>query len=279
MDKEIPDLSILAAFDVSEEPVLLPGGGGTCYRVENIVLKPTGNAIETSWLSEINNSLSSSKFRIPKPIRATDGSWVFHGWSASEFLPGEPGSDNYAEAMEVCKEFHRAVKDIPEPAWFAKKSDVFSLSDRMAWGEIPLPDFEPAKKIFENVSGFLNENRLPFQLIHGDWGPSQLLFHDELPPAVLDMTPYFRPADYSIADMLIGAVVYFGEDVSILDMGKDIKDIDQLLLRAFVFRTCTYIGLQIHPENEYDWTSEIVKYINAAESILDKICPQSLRQK
>jgi uncharacterized protein (TIGR02569 family) len=276
MSENIPDQSILTAFGVSGEPVLLQGGEGTCYRVDHLVFKPTNNAIETSWIADLNSSLSSPKFRIPKPIRAKDGSWVFNGWAASEFLQGEHRADRYTEAIEVCKDFHRALVDIPKPDWFDKKRDVFSLSDRMAWGELPIPDFELAEEPFKKIFGFLDENRLPNQLIHGDWGLAQILFHDQLPPAVLDMTPYFRPADFPIADMILSAIVDDGADISLLDSGKGIKEFDQLLLRAFVFRTCTYVGFQIHPENNYDWTSVIVRHLNMVDVVIDKINPKTL---
>jgi len=85
------------------------------------------------------------------------------------------------------------------------------------------------------------------------------------------MTPYFRPADYPIADMLLSAVVNDNADISILDLGKDIKDFDQLILRALIFRTCTYIGFQVHPENSYDWSPTIVEYLDLFDLVISKI--------
>lgn len=275
MSKNKPGKAILEAFGVMGEPVLLPGGEGACYRVENIVFKPTKDAIETSWIAVINNDLSSHKFRVPKPIQAKDGTWVFNGWAASTFEQGEYRPGYYAEAIELCKDFHRALVDIQKPDWFDKKTDVFALSDRMAWGEFPIPDFELAKEPFKKIFSFLEENHLPNQLIHGDWGLGQILFHDELPPAVVDMTPYFRPADYPIADMLLGAMMDEGADISILDIGKEIKDFDQLMLRALVMRTCTYIGFQIHPENACDWTSVIARHLSLADKVIEKINPKA----
>ena len=271
MQKKIPNQDILNAFGISGKPILLPGGESTCYRVENVVFKTTKNAGETSWIAEINNNLDSNKFRVPKSIRAKDGSWVFDGWTASEFLQGEHRPGHYAEAIEVSKVFHKALTDIPKPNWFDQKTDVFAMSDRMAWGKMPIPDFELANKPLKKVFSLLRKNHLPNQLIHGDWGVEQILFHDTLPPAVLDMTPYFRPVNYPIADMLISAMVDDGADTSILDLGNNIKDFDQLVLRAIVFRTCTYIEFQIHPENNYNWTSIIIKYLDLIDTVIEKI--------
>jgi len=171
--KDLLTQEIVAAFGVSGEPVLLTGGQDTSYLVENIVFKPTKDTVEASWISQINNGLTSNKFRVPKSFRAKDGSWVYDGWTASEFLQGEHRPGHYAEAIELSRVFHHALKDVPKPDWFDKKTDVFSLSDRMAWGELPPPDFEVANKPLQRVFGILKHNSLPNQLIHGDWGPGQ----------------------------------------------------------------------------------------------------------
>jgi uncharacterized protein (TIGR02569 family) len=162
----------------------------------------------------------------------------------------------------LSKVFHKALASILKPDWFDQKTDVFAVADKITWGESPLPDFKSTKKPLKKIFNLLKDNHLPNQLIHGDWGLNQILFHDTLPPAIIDMTPYFRPADYPIADMIISAIDHEGADLPILGLGKDIKDFDQLLLRALAFRICTYVGFQIHPENDQDWTPEINRYLN-----------------
>ncbi|MFH1252966.1 MAG: hypothetical protein V1664_01385 [Candidatus Uhrbacteria bacterium] len=271
MQNDIPNQKILNAFGVSGKPILLPGGQGTCYRVKDVVFKPTNDAIEASWLAEINNGLRSNKFRVPKPLLAKNGSWVFAGWTVSEFLEGEHRPGHYIEAIELNRVFCTVLINVSKPEWFDKKTDVFSIADKIAWGELSLPNFELTKEPLKRIFSFLRKNELPNQLIHSDWSLDQILFHNTLPPAVIDMTPYFRPADYPIADMIIEAVVWNGADLSILDLGKNIKDFDQLLLRALVFRICTYVGFQTHPENDRDWTTEISHYLKILDIIFNKI--------
>jgi len=266
--KNAPTSEILDAFGVTGEPTLLTGGQGTCYRVDDTVFKPAQNTLEASWIAKINNGLMSNKFRVPKFFQAKDGSWVFQNWTASEFLVGEHRSGHYTEAIEVSGVFHEALKNIPKPDWFDNKTDVFSLSDKMAWGELPLPNFEPSREPFQKIFRLLKKNRLPNQLVHGDWGVGQILFHETLPPAVIDMTPYFRPADYPIADMIVCTLA---NSTDIVDLGKDIKNFDQLLLRALLFRTLTYIGFQIHPKNDRDWTPTIRNYLSLVDPIIKKI--------
>lgn len=271
MKENVPNQDVLNAFGVFGKPVLLDGGEGVCFRVDGVVLKLIKNSVEASWIADIYQNLTSDKFRVPKQIRAKDGSWVYKDWIASEFLDGEHRPGRYAEAIEISKIFHRALADIPKPNWFDQKTDVFAISDKIAWSELPLPDFKIANEQLKRISSLLRQNKLPNQLIHGDWGPGQILFHDTLPPAPLDMTPYFRPADYPIADMLVSAIANEGTDPSVLDLGKNIVNFDQLVLRALIFRTCTYIEFQIHPENDYDWVPVIIKHLNLIDIIVDKI--------
>jgi uncharacterized protein (TIGR02569 family) len=268
-NKNIPPQEILQAFKLEGTPVLLKGGQGTSYRVGDVVLKPTDDAVEATWLAEINIKLKSDKFRVTQPIPGPDGNWVYHGWTANTFLEGKHIPENYAGVINVSKDFHEALAQIPKPEFFDDRQDIWAVADRIAWGELPIPDFEltnePLKKIFK----LLEPNKLPNQLIHGDMGTGNVLFDDKLPPAVIDLSLYYRPADFAIAVMMIDALVYEHADKSILELGKDLKDFDQLLLRALVRRICEYIGHQNHPEAIKDFSPEIVKHLNIMDLIVN----------
>ena len=53
MKENIPNQDILNASGVSGKPVLLTGGEGTCFRIDDVVLKPIQNSIEVSWIADI----------------------------------------------------------------------------------------------------------------------------------------------------------------------------------------------------------------------------------
>jgi uncharacterized protein (TIGR02569 family) len=274
MDNEIatiqdgaPPEEVIRAFGFSGKPTLISGGQNTCYRIDRVVFKPTEDIHEAAFIADIYYAAESDRFRVPTPFRAQNGLWVYNNWTANEFLDGEHRPGAYHEVVELCKIFHRVIKNIQKPEWFDKRENVFAIADKMAWGELPLPVFEPTNAKLQSIKEKLKPNRLPYQLIHGDWGPGQILFHNELTPAIIDMTPYFRPADYPIADTLLSAIVNHDFDLSILDLGQGIKDFDQLILRAFLFRISTYINFQIHPENERNWLPTINKYLELADAI------------
>jgi len=270
MKYNIPNRNVLKAFGLSGGPVRLTGGGGFCYRVDDAVLKPVKHTEEEVWIAEVCNNLNSAKVRVPKPIRANNGSWLFGGWFATRFLKGKHiKGGNYVEVVEASKIFHEEVANLPKPDFFDTRDHIWAVADRIAWGELPIPDFdfinEPLKRIFR----FLHPIEEPNQLIHGDLGPGNMLFDDKLPPAVIDLSPYWRPANFAIAVMMVDEIAYEGAGKSIFDLAKDIDNFDQHLLRAIIRRVCEYIGHQNHPENDRDRKPEMVRYLNILDLILD----------
>ena len=270
MKSNIPNKNILKAFGVSGKPIRLAGGQGTCYRVDNLVLKPTNNIIESSWIADVCNNLRSDKFRVPKPIMAKNSSWVFNNWTANKFVVGKHEAGNYVEAIKISKTFHQSLVDIPKPEFFDKRNNLWAIADRIAWGELPLPDFELTNQALRKIFKLLTKNKLPNQLIHGDWGTGNILFSKKLGPAVIDFSPYWRPADFAVAIMIIDALVYEGAKESIINLCKNIPDFNQLLLRALVRRICEYIGFQKHKENVKDFSEDIIKHLKLIDIILRK---------
>ena len=78
----------------------------------------------------------------------------------------------------------------------------------------------------------------PSQLIHGDLS-GNVLFHDQLPPAIIDFSPYWRPAAYASAIVVADALVWEGADARILGAVSHIDDFGQYLVRALIFRAVT----------------------------------------
>ena len=82
--------------------------------------------------------------------------------------------------------------------------------------------------------------RLPSQLIHGDLG-GNVLFADGEPPAVIDFSPYWRPAGLALAVAAVDALTWSGADPAILDDLAGLPELDQLLARAHVGRLVTEV--------------------------------------
>ncbi len=81
------------------------------------------------------------------------------------------------------------------------------------------------------------------QIIHGDLC-GNILFHDTLPPVVIDFSLDYRPREYAEAILLADAIVWEngGEEAySLLPANSE-----QILLRACLFRLITKALLKPH---------------------------------
>src|SRR4051812_40442852 len=112
----MPADAVLAAFGVTGDPVVLPGGKGGTWRVGRIVLKPVEFLAETLWRAEVLTGLSeSTEFRIARPVRARDGAWVTQGWEACQLVAGEPDVTRQDEVLRAGTAFHAAIAHLPRP--------------------------------------------------------------------------------------------------------------------------------------------------------------------
>ncbi len=222
---------VLLAWDVSD-PVRLAGGQGLSYTAGGLVLKPAGDPALAGWLAEVLDTVRAEDVRIIRPVRSRSGSWVVDGWSAWQWLDGEHRSDAWQEVLEVSARFHRAVAGVSwSPALVA--SHRWAVADRVAWGEV-------GGELPESVMPLLSLRRpvdLPCQLIHGDLG-GNVLFRDGLPPAVIDVSPYWRPAGYADAIIVADAVAWSGAGPDLVEHLLRQQG-EQLLLRAVLFRVAT----------------------------------------
>ena len=92
-----------------------------------------------------------------------------------------------------------------------------------------------ATLLYRRVIERLAPLELEDQLIHGDLTGNVLLDADDQ-PAVIDFSPYLRPARYADPIVIGDALLWEGADLDVLDLlGSDELSV-QLLLRALVFR-------------------------------------------
>jgi uncharacterized protein (TIGR02569 family) len=228
----VPPASVLEAWAVSD-PQPLAGGQGEAYRCGSLVLKPVDDSVHAVWLAEVLDALDiNADLRVVRPARSIDGRWVVDGWAAWHWMAGEHRPGAWDEILELSERFHRAVAGV---RWSAAmvSSHRWALADRVAWGEA-------AGEVPEAALPLLSRRRpvdLPSQLIHGDLG-GNVLFHDALPPAVIDVSPYWRPAIYPSAIVVADAVAWGGAADDLVERLLRQQG-DQLLLRAVLFRVVT----------------------------------------
>ena len=225
-----PPASVLHAFGVEGPAVPLAGGQGDAFRAGPYVLKPAADADEVAWAGEILADLPRQGFRTPRYVQSVLGAWTVDGWFAQAFVDGSHAPDRWTEVLEVCDAFHRALAGIARPEFMARRTNPWCVADRMAWEEIPLVYGVALAPLVAPLAEQLAPVTLPDQVIHGDF-TENVLFGPP-PPAVIDFTPYYRPALFARAIVVVDAVAWGGADVALLDPFADEPEGGQMLLRA-----------------------------------------------
>ncbi len=192
---------------------------------------------------------------MPRPLGTTAGDWVAGdtrtgAWTAWQWLPGEPASwagvsPLWPRLIEASRAFHAALAGRPAPPWLGRDGSQWTIGDQVAWGErdpgsvlVAAPG--PLGGQLRSLLAALRPVRLPAQLIHGDLG-GNVLFAAGEPPAVIDFSPYWRPAGLALAVAAVDALTWSGADPAILDELDGEPELDQLLARAHVFRLVTEV--------------------------------------
>ena len=270
-----PGPEVLASFGASADLVSLPGGQGTAWRAGEVVLKSAGDPRVARWTAGLYRDLDpldpldplgtlaarrDPGFRVPQPLRATaeagaTGDWVVQdplagAWVAWQWLPGEPASWSgvspfWPSLIAVSRAFHAALAGRPAPPWLGRDGSQWTVGDQVAWGErdpgsVLATAPGPLAGQLRSLLAALQPVHLPAQLIHGDLG-GNVLFAAGEPPAVIDFSPYWRPAGLALAVAAVDALTWSGADPAILDQLAGQPGLDQLLARAHVGRLVTEI--------------------------------------
>jgi uncharacterized protein (TIGR02569 family) len=239
MPHQPPPQAVLARFGVAGLPLArLAGGQATSWRAGDLVLTPADlQAAELEWLAEIVPQIECNGFRVARPRLTADGSACAGGWCATEYVAGQHAEGRWPEVIVAGDRFHAALTGIARPAFLDQRDTPWAIGDRVAWGELPVSEFAHAKHL-GRLAPARRPVSAPSQLIHGDLG-GNVLFHDELPPAIIDFSAYWRPVAFAAAIVVADALVWEGADARLLDAVGRTEDFGQYLIRALIYRSVT----------------------------------------
>ena len=274
----LPSQDVLDAFRVAGVPVVLPGGEGRSVQVGDVVFKPADPDPEsTAWLAETMAAVGEDGFRVARPLRTVSGAWSFGGWTASRHVAGvEP--DHRAELrwldiVAAGRAFHRSLERLSRPGFLDRRSNWWATGDRVAWQEQEpdlLPVFQGPYEVLSVLFGPPPPDRP--QLVHGDL-TGNVLFAPGLAPAIIDLSPYWRPPSFGEAVVLGDALIWHGAEADLLDQAAThgMRDVVRYVARAIVHRlvTTSERARERHVEHDPDTLAEVERYQRTAELVTD----------
>lgn len=231
-----PSADVLDAFGTTGRAKQLSDGRHATWRVGDIVLKAADiSEGQLAWQTTLHQRLQGNDgFRVPRAVRTRDGRLLVDGWYAMTYLPGRHEPGRWLDIIDAGTVFHRAVAGEPAPAFLAERTDPWSIGDRVAWSERSADDV-PETKHLDRLVALLRPVAARSQLIHGDLS-GNVLFDDRLPFAILDLSPYYRPAGFAAAIVVADALAWEGADDSLTRAFDADGDFPQYFLRALIYR-------------------------------------------
>ncbi len=239
-----PFAEILRQFGLHAEPDQLPGGSQPTFRVGHAVLKRVKEtSLENNhspqliqWIADFTPRLDSRGFRLPQPIATVDGRWMTDtGWTAWTFLEGRHAT---AADVPACIDgivaLHRALKGIPKHSLMDDNRTPWGKAHAWCFGAQPAVVQPPLQPLVQQLYALRRPiSTSPAQLIHGDLNPENILIAPGLPPAFLDLSPFWAPPEFALA-MFANWIGPRRGDIAVLRHFAAIQDFRQLLIRAAI---------------------------------------------
>lgn len=227
---------MLAAFGLAGQPTSLAGGQGTSWRVGDAVVKPLDMGLPAlRWQANLLARLDGrDDFRVSRPLPTAGGALVHAGWTAWRYQAGRREVRRWLDVIEAGERLHAALRLEPEPPFLRGREDRWAIADRVAWDEASAADHANTDHVLA-LSTELRPIETRSQLIHGDL-TGNVLFDGDLPPLIIDLSPYWRPPAFASAVVIADALAFEGAGAEIVEPLLVNPDFPQYLLRALICR-------------------------------------------
>jgi uncharacterized protein (TIGR02569 family) len=262
---ERPPDHVLAAFGISgAHPAELGASWEGGWRCGEVVLSMVADHARAAWSAKVRETLFVDGVRLARPVRSTDGRYVVAGWRADTFVAGttEPRHD---EVVSAAVRLHEATAKLERPRFLTQPPvapwadvDVFIAADRAAWEERPLhslpsgakvspgsADGQRSVELIKQLAGLRRPTKGASQLVHGDLCGT-VLFAGTAAPGITDITPYWRPAPWAAAVVVVDALSWGDADDGLIERWESLPEWPQMLLRAVMFRLAVHA---LHPRS------------------------------
>ena len=242
-----PPLHVRTAFGVRDAvPHPRPQLPGPAWRCDGVLLRPVADTVLAAWSAGAMEELAAGGVdgvRLARPVRASDGRRVVAGWAACHEVPGRVEA-RHDDVVAASLRLHRATAHMERPRLVDDRDDLLARADRAAFGErVPPLTPETGGTLFGDLGRRRVHLESPSQLVHGDLFGTVLFDHD-LPPAVLDLVPFWRPPEWAAAVVVVDALAWGGADPGLVTRWSHLPQWPQMLLHGLLFRLAVHAA---HP--------------------------------
>ena len=208
-----------------------------------------------------------ANIRIPRPVRSRRGNWVEAGFVAWTFLEGTEVPGRYQDKLCACDDFTAAFATVAQPRFMAERNDPWTVADRVTWGEVHAAYPEPFHSLFAQVRQRLTPVDLPSQIIHGDIA-GNMGFAAGLPPGVIDLTLYWRPAALAKALLIADAITWEDAGPELYQGFAPSSLAGQLMLRAALRRMIEQAEqVRMHGKDSSEAAGCVRRYLDTLQRI------------
>ncbi len=260
-----PPQHVIGTFGLRDvAPVALGADWDGGWRLGDVVLSPVADHARGAWSAKVRETLAVEGVRLARPVRSTDGRYVVSGWRADPYIEGVP-EPRHDEVVALATRLHVATSQLEKPRFLTQTPvapwsdvDVFVAADRAAWEQVPFrsaraggaveptsPDGVRSVEVIGQLATLRRPVREPDQLVHGDLFGT-VLFDGVQAPGITDITPYWRPASWAAAVVVVDALSWGGADDGLIGRWEDLPEWPQMLLRAVMFRLAVHA---LHPRS------------------------------
>lgn len=260
-----PSAEVLAEFGLTGRPQPLAGGQRTVWRVGDVVLKRLdGSPQMLAWQAGVLGRIEpAAGVRVAPPFASLSGAWVVQEWTAWRFLAGRPARKDWRTIMSAGHALHLAVRGEDRPTFLDDRDDIWARADCAVWDLAAAPPHPELRAAFDARRAL----DLPDQLVHGDL-TGNVLVDATASPAVVDFSPYWRPAAWATAVVCADAMLYAHADARFVLAAADTSTgnapCGQLLLRAVLFRLVTGVLVGRGPSDDPTHTRVLDQVVRRA---------------
>jgi len=262
-------------FNLVGDAQVLPGGSTSNYRAGDVVLKRIREtSLENNhspelaaWTAEFTSRLPQTGFRLPLPLLTIDNTWITNtGWIATRFLAGHHATiEDIPACIQGIESLHRALAQIPAHPLMEGNCTAWGKAHSWCWGEKPANVQAELTPLIDRLYSLRRPiPTSPWQLIHADLNPGNILIEPGLPPAFLDLSPFWGPPEFATA-------IYANfsgprcRDMAVLRHFIHLPNFKQLLIRAAIrmlLVVSVLDGLDGWETCEEKWAAEyIIDYV------------------